>query len=236
MAKILVMLAVVAALVLSVAIFFKVQKIEVQGNSIYSAERIAEASAIELGDNLLLLNKAAAVGNIMSELPYVEQASIGRTMPDTVVIRVKENEVGFAVMTDVNTAWLISSTGKALERIETSDFEVYPHIIGVSVNAPVMGEPVSAKEQSKLNAALAVLAELDGTGLLEHIVSVNVEKDYDIVMWYEDRYEILLGSSQDLPYKVQYLCAILDQLSEYQAGTIDLTLSKDAKASFRPKT
>ena len=236
LARIIIMLAVVAALVLSVAIFFKVQRIEVQGNSIYSAERITAASAIEIGDNLLTLNKASAVGNIIAALPYVEEVSIGRTMPDTVVIRVKENEASFAVLTDTNTAWLISCRGKALERIEMTDFEQHPRILGVSVKAPLMGETVTSTEQSKLDTALEVLRELDGTGLLEHIVTVNVEKDYDIVMWYEDRYEVLLGSGQELGYKMQYLTAILEQLSEYQAGTIDLTLSKESKASFRPRT
>ena len=57
-----------------------------------------------------------------------------------------------------------------------------------------------------------------------------------IGMMIGDRYEILLGSSQQMEYKMQYLVAILDQLSEYQAGTIDLTLTTDSKASFRPKT
>lgn len=48
--------------------------------------------------------------------------------------------------------------------------------------------------------------------------SVNVEKEYDMVVQYDDRYEIDLGSSDRLAYKVQYLQAILEQLSDFQAG------------------
>ena len=234
--RILIMLAIVAAVILGVAIFFKVNTVEVQGNTIYAADRIVQASAIQNGDNLLTLNKAEAVGNIKAALPYVEEVSIGRVMPDTVVILVKESEASFAVRTDDGSVWLMNTKGKALERIEASEFEDRPRIEGLTVTAPVMGQPMTTQEQAKLDAALTVLSSLDGSGLLEHIVSVNVEKDYDIAVWYEDRYEILLGGSQEMDYKMQYLRAILDQLSEYQAGTIDLTLSKDAKASFRPKT
>ncbi|MFQ8765436.1 MAG: hypothetical protein ACLR8U_02085 [Oscillospiraceae bacterium] len=38
-----------------------------------------------------------------------------------------------------------------------------------------------------------------------------------------------------LAYKVQYLQAILEQLSDFQAGTIDLTLSEANRAKFHPK-
>ena len=94
---------------------------------------------------------------------------------------------------------------------------------------------VTAVEQSRLDAALAVLSGLDGTGILEHVASINVEKDYDIIVQYDDRYEIDLGSSDRLAYKVQYLQAILEQLSDFQAGTIDLTLSEANRAKFHPK-
>lgn len=74
--KLLIMLAIVAAVVFGVAIFFKVSTIEVQGNTVYSSEQIVEASQIQPGDNLLTVNKALAVGNIKAALPYVEDVSI----------------------------------------------------------------------------------------------------------------------------------------------------------------
>ena len=42
--KLLIMLAVVAAIVFGVAIFFKVNTIEIQGNTVYSADQIIEAA------------------------------------------------------------------------------------------------------------------------------------------------------------------------------------------------
>ena len=79
--KLLIMLAVVAAIVFGVAIFFKVNTIEIQGNTVYSADQIIEASQIQQGDNLLTVNKALAVGNIKAALPYVEDVSIARSLP-----------------------------------------------------------------------------------------------------------------------------------------------------------
>ena len=69
--KLLIMLAVVAAIVLGVAIFFRVHTVEVQGNTIYSSEQVVKASGVEEGDNLLMVNRAAVAGRIKAMMPYV---------------------------------------------------------------------------------------------------------------------------------------------------------------------
>ena len=110
--RLLIMAAIVAAVIFGVAIFFKVNTVEVQGNTIYSAEEIRSASGIQKGDNLFTLNKEAAAGSIKASLPYVETVSIIRFLPDKIVIEVKESDATFAVTTDTNTTWLINSVGK----------------------------------------------------------------------------------------------------------------------------
>ena len=232
--KLLIMLAVVAAIVFGVAIFFKVNTIEVQGNSVYSADQIIEASQIQQGDNLLTVNKALAVGNIKAALPYVEDVSIARSLPDGIIIQVRESVISFAVMTDTNACWLIGPGGKALERIEPAAFNENPHINGLLISSPTAGDSVSSPTPTALAAALDVMKELDGTGLLEHIRVIDVEKEYDMTLWYDDRYEIKLGGTDEMAYKIRYLCSILDQLSEFQAGTIDLTQATQKRATFQP--
>ena len=232
--KLLIMAALVAAVVFGVAIFFKVGRIEVQGNTIYASDKIIEASGLELGDNLLTVSRATVGGNVKAALPYVDQVSVGRVLPDTVVISVKESQLAFAAATDTNTVWLISPSGKALERIDASLQEQYPQIIGVTLNNPTAGQTVTAVNQSALDAVLSLFSELDGTGILEHVASIDVEKDYDIVVQYDDRYTIRLGGTDDLAYKIQYLTSILAELSDFQAGTIDLTDAANKKATFQP--
>ena len=232
--KLIIMAAVVAAVVFGVAIFFKVNTVEVQGNTVYSAEQIIEASQIRQGDNLLTVNKALAVGNIKAALPYVEDVSIARSLPDGIIIQVRESVISFAVMTDTNACWLIGPSGKALERIEPAAFNENPHINGLLISSPTAGDSVSSPAPTALAAALDVMKQLDGTGLLEHIRVIDVEKEYDITLWYDERYEIKLGGTDEMAYKIRYLCSILEQLSEFQAGTIDLTQAAQKKATFQP--
>ena len=114
--KLLITLVVVAVVLLSFALFFRVRTVEVRGNSIYSADAVIEASGVRQGDNLLTLNKSAAAGRITALLPYVQQVRIARVLPDCVVLEVKESDAAFSVKADDGHAWLMSFTGKLLEQ------------------------------------------------------------------------------------------------------------------------
>lgn len=217
--KLLIMAALVAAVVFGVAIFFKVGRIEVQGNTIYASDKIIEASGLELGD----------------QSAYCEPGDRRRQCESgAAVCRPGERRAGASghgrhfrqgkpaclCRCDGHQYRLADQpSGKALERIDASLQEQYPQIIGVTLNNPTAGQTVTAVNQSALDAVLSLFSELDGTGILEHTASVNVEKEYDIVLQYDDRYEIDLGSTDRLDYKVQYLQAILKELSDFQAGT-----------------
>ena len=231
---VLILLMLLAIAFLIVWKVFTVENVVVEGNELYSSEQIVEASQIQQGDNLLTVNKALAVGNIKAALPYVEDVSIARSLPDGIIIQVRESVVSFAVMTDTNACWLVGPSGKALERIEPAAFNENPHINGLLISTPTEGEAVSSPTPTALAAALDVMKELDGTGLLEHIRVIDVEKEYDMSIWYDERYEIKLGGTDELAYKIRYLCSILDQLSEFQAGTIDLTQAAQKRATFQP--
>ena len=64
----LIFLLICAALVLGMSVFFRVAKIEVVGNSIYTAEEVVEASGIGTGDNLFFINRFSAASRIFSKL------------------------------------------------------------------------------------------------------------------------------------------------------------------------
>lgn len=234
LSRLLMMLAVVAAIVLSVAIFFQVKTVEVQGNSFYDSQAIISASGLGKGDNLLAVNKPAVAGRIKATLPYVEQVQIGRMLPDTIVLKVRESDAVFAVKADSGENWLMSFSGKILEQVSAEAAATHPAITGFVVTAPQPGAQATSENSENLSAALILLKELDGSGIAQKVSKLDVSKPYDIVLWYTDQYEIRLGGSDQMDYKVQYLFAVLEQLTQYQTGTIDLTFAEEKVARFIP--
>lgn len=236
-AKLLVMLAIVAAIVLGVAIFFRVHTVEVQGNKIYSQEQVAEASGLEPGDNLLMINRAAVAGNIKARMPYVRDVSVSPVMPDTVVIQVTESEIAVLVRSDVGAQWYLNTQGRVLGSTVEGFRGQIVEVTGFTITAPKAGEPAVAAEgkTENMEAALQVIRQMEGTGLIGDVTALNAEKVYDLLVYCGKRLEIQLGGSEQMEYKVQYLKLVLEELEPYQAGVIDLTFDVKQVARFIPR-
>ena len=141
--------AVVLALTLGMAIFFKVEVIMVSGMEKYSAWDIREASGIEEGENLLTLNKAKASGKITTQLPYVDTVKIGIKLPDTVNIEITELTVVYAIEDTESGWWLMNANGVIVEQINSTIAQTYTRITGVQVEAPGVGQRAIAAEEEQ---------------------------------------------------------------------------------------
>ena len=82
--------AVAVALTMGATVFFQVETVAVTGNSRDSQEEIIKATGIQTGDNLFRMNKYQIAHQVLQGLPYVEELTIRRALPSTIVITVKE--------------------------------------------------------------------------------------------------------------------------------------------------
>ena len=114
-------LVICVAIIAALTLFFRVNQIEVTGQQRYTTEQGQEASEIQIGDNLILLNKYDAAGSIVETLPYVEDTRINRKLPSTLVIEVTECGTPVAVVQDGYT-WLISSRGKIVDQLDLGGY------------------------------------------------------------------------------------------------------------------
>ena len=95
---ILVAVGVVVAVILSLTVFFKVTAVEVDASkSQYSAAQIRDASGIEEGDSLFLLNREKAVDRISTKLPYTGEIIVKRSFPSKVKVFVEDSTITAAV-------------------------------------------------------------------------------------------------------------------------------------------
>ena len=227
------MLVVVAVFVFGLAIFFKVTEIQVTGNNVYTAQEVVDASGIQMGDNLVTISKGSVVGKILAQLPFVEEISMERVLPGTVVIHVTESDVIYTVDGDDGGQWLMNGSGKILAKADAA--ADYPHLSGVTAEAPEIGSQITSTEQSEnLTAALELLPLLEETEYISQVTEIQVDTTYDIVVLYGDTYEIHLGGTEQLEYKMQYLAAILDEPQVAEGGIIDLSLEESSVAVFKP--
>ena len=247
-------LAVVLALVMGLSVFFKVKTITVTGAETYSAWAVREASGISEGDNLLTFSKIRAGGQIKANLPYVKTVRIGIKLPDTVNIMIEEEDVVYSVKASDGTWWLITSGGRVVEPTTGAAATGYTQVLGVTLESPVAQEMAIAQEDvptetdengelipltvtgaQRLNAALQILRALEANDIVGEAASVDVSRLQDIILWYGTRYQVNLGDSTRLEYKIDCMNDVVLQMSEYQSGILDISFNHWAnKVGYTP--
>jgi len=257
--------AAVLALVVALAVFFRVETVTVLGAEKYTPWMICEASGIQTGDGLLTLSKARAAGKIKSALPYVDQVKIIRQLPSTVQIEITELDVTYAIAAEDTTWWLIDSSGRAVEAIDASGASGYTRILGVTIQTPRQNQNVTATETlpvtegteadgetqdgevtiptqpvetngQRLSAALSVLKALEENGIIGQVSAVNVESLADLALQYGQRFQVKLGSADRISYKISYMSQMVAQLADHQTGTLDVSFEFSEQGIFSPES
>lgn len=246
-----VVVAVVLAIVMGLSVFFRVEKVVVYGNNAYSAWTIQEASGIENGQNLLTFGSVRACGKIRTNLPYVDTVRIGIKLPDTVNIYIKEFDVVYAIASPGGEWWLMTSGGKITDKIDAGTANSYTKVLGVEVESPAVGADAKAVEElipvtqettaegeivstepvftitgaDRLKAALMILDALELNDIVGEASSVNVASLNNLELMYGTRYQVKLGDSANMEYKIASMKQAVAQLNEYQTGILDCSFT-----------
>lgn len=245
--------AVVAAMVLCLSIFFRVETVTVSGNKAYSAWKVKEASGIQDGDYLLTFSKSRACAKIKAGLPYVDTVRIGIKLPNTVNIVIEEIDVLYAVQDVDGIWWLMTSGGRIMEQTDAAGAANLTKVLGVKLNDPEkdaqatafqpMDQPAQSEEasapqdettaptplivteQQKLNAALNILQALELNEVVGEAASVDVSDLSRIELWYGTRYQVNLGDTSNMDYKIACLKYTVSSLSDYDSGELDISFT-----------
>ena len=235
--------AVVLAVLFGMSIFFKVEQVQISGTVKYDPMEILEASGVNEGDNLLLLNKNRISASIKNQKNYINTVQIGRKLPGTVVISVTELDVFYAAQDQKGSWWLLSSAGKVVDTCAAADAEDLTMIIGVQLADPVVGSqakayeaapqpnedgevtPVTVYAQEKLDLALSVIQTMENSGFIGSIAKVDVTDPGDIQLWYGTRFQMLLGNQNDLQRKIGALHQVLGTVDDHTSGILDASFT-----------
>ncbi len=239
--------AIVVALVLCMAVFFRVEHIQVSGMEQYSAWDISQASGIKQGDSLFSLGLPGAAARIQA-LNYVKDVRIGIKLPNIVRIEITEVRVTYAIKAENDDWWLVDSRGRVIEKAPEEG--TYTKILGVHLLNPQVGEqavaletatpgvdeegnpiPVTVTAAHQLTVALNIADYLEANGVIGQAASIDVNDLGNIQFWYAEQYQVKLGDESQLSYKINLAKGAIDKLSQesHNSGVLDasLTVQKD---------
>lgn len=212
-------IAVVTLAVLSLTVFFSVEKITVDSkNSPYTSEQIIKASGIKKGENLWMTGFNAE-DQIPVKLPYVAEATVKRNFPSSIIIKTTLAKAVYTVNFK-NNYYVCDKDYKILEVKKECDSGLVL-ISGMDLNETKAGKKVAfgdEKKQEALEKTLSLLKEKNIT-----VNSVDVTELMEITVRAEGRFNVNFGSAAHLDLKIAHLAGMLRSVDDDAQGSIDLS-------------
>lgn len=225
---------VVIATVFLMSIFLRINDIRVEGNEHYTDEEIIKAIDIEQGDNLFFFDRFAAISRVFAKLPYVEEVSVKRELPDRVIIRVAEcKALAYIAVGDEN--WTIDHNCKVLGKATSGELGSLIRIEGIDPGTLLIGEKLTTSDGDEMPVDFVsdALHQIQGRQLAEHVRSMDFTEILGVKLQYGTRFTVILGGRSSLDHKFAMLESVLEQLKAGDVGIIDV--SDGTSAHFIPQ-
>lgn len=217
------------SVVVAMSIFFRVSTVEVEGNQDYTDQEIVSATGIDAGDNLFFLNRISAISRMMARLPYIQEASVSRVLPDKVVITVKESSAVATVQSETS-AWMIDRNCKMMTAVTESEAMGLIPVTGITAVLPNVGDPINPAEgdEGKIEYLSEILLEIEVRDLQSRISKIDISDPSNPVLRFDDRFDVKLGAKGDTIRKFGLFLSASEQLASGDMGVIDLSLDENA--------
>jgi Cell division septal protein len=229
---ILLVIALIAAAVCA-AVFFKVEKVAVEGASPYSDAQIAGASGIKKGTNLFSIKQDPIEKNLCSKLPFIKSAAIKLNIPTTVTIDVIQDTPKYLFIIGKRYVYADDKL-KALElRADPRSGKGVINVTGAQIAAVQAGTAIAFKTGSQASLIQTLAAEIAAAGLPD-ATSMNVADSYQLSVLYDNRINILIGTPNGADDKLRAAGQIISQaLKPDERGTLDVS-AQNKRYIFSP--
>ncbi len=108
----------------------------------------------------------------------------------------------------------------------------------VEVTEPLPTDPESTEEtvaptapdtivmpSEQLSVALTIIACMEENGIIGEATNVDVTNLYDLLLLYDNRYQVMLGDSSKMSYKIRAMVQAVDQMMDYHRGYLDVSFT-----------
>ncbi len=245
--------------ILSLTVFFNIEKIEVQGSEQYSQEEILSFLDIKEGDNLLRINTGEAEDTLLRELTKADQVKVSRAFPNGLKVTVTDG-VPSAQLENEGSYYVISQSGRILSVGDSPEVGSGILISGIDLTGAVEGDYVDHVQERLWEEACAAAEEADEpqpekpddvqnlqtffaalkTAEYSSVTAVDLTDDLSLTLYWENRIQVLLGSFSELDYKLAFAKTLLtdEQYAEIigpdAVGILDVA-STSSGVQFFPK-
>ena len=206
-----------AAVYLCLTMLFNVDRINIEGNTLYEELDLIETSGIEKGENLFEVDTAYAEDKLYSVYSYIEEVEVKRAFPNAVNIKIVE-AIPFSVIEEADGYTLVSAGGKVLERgLE----EVPREMLSVRGLSTITSTEDDIKRMDLMKKIIGTMQKLG----MENYNFLDLSDTLEITMIYDNRVKVNLGNELEMDYKLQFADNVItEKLSKTGYQLVDASV------------
>lgn len=252
---------------LTVTMLFKINTLEVavDGEVVqevggYSSAEILQALGVHAEENIFSFDPAEKAAALEKQFPLLENIRVERDYPNTVVVRTNAATAVYAMQT--SGGWLSLSAGLKIldqdsaqpdliilcggEPVSTTpgtqlEFETGPSgpSSGSAASDSAASSEAGPPTDKRLESLNTLLTALDSSELGADVTRIEFEDPEQMAFLYQDRISVLLGTLNELDYKLRLAKYVLlnedgKGCSPTDTGMLDLShLSASSSRKFR---
>ena len=259
-----------AGIYLTVTMLFKISAIQVRtADGVvseaggYSSEQIVQALGVNLEENIFSFDPASKAAALEQVFPMLENIRVERDYPGTVVIQVTEAQPAYTMQT--SGGWLTLSASLKILSSDAAQPAGLPTLYGGEPVSQTPGTQLSFEQPAPASSAASdsaasdsasgtaeeagdkrldslntLLAALDALGMRGDVTRIEFADPEEMSFLYQDRISVLLGTLNELDYKLKLAQHVLlnadgSGCAATDTGTLDFThisMSSTRKFTF----
>lgn len=234
----------------------------------YSSEQIVQALGVNLEENIFSFDPASKAAALEQVFPLLENIRVERDYPGTVVIQVTEAQPAYTMQT--SGGWLTLSASLKILSSDAAQPAGLPTLYGgepvsqnpgtqLSFEQPTPASSVASDSAAsdsaasdsasgtaeeagdkRLDSLNTLLAALDALGMRGDVTRIEFADPEEMSFLYQDRISVLLGTLNELDYKLKLAQHVLlnadgSGCAATDTGTLDFThisMSSTRKFTF----
>ncbi|UQK45306.1 FtsQ-type POTRA domain-containing protein [Faecalibacterium sp. I3-3-33] len=238
-----------AGIYLTMTMLFRINSIQVQtpdGKQVteiagYSADSILQRMGVQLEENIFSFEPGEKAAVLEQNFPLLGSIKVIRDYPNTVVVQVTEAVPAYAVQNGskwlvISDKWKILSEestqpeglctlygGKLQDTTPGQGFWFVDDADAASASGSEAAESESAvsTETARMEALRTLRSKLEEYGLSQDVTRLEVADTEQIAFLYQDRISVLLGTLNDLDYKLDRARYVLTNADGKGCGPTD---------------
>ena len=238
-----------AGIYLTMTMLFRINSIQVQtpdGKQVteiagYSADSILQRMGVQLEENIFSFEPGEKAAVLEQNFPLLGSIKVIRDYPNTVVVQVTEAVPAYAVQN--GNKWLVISDKWKILSEESTQPEGLCTLYGGKLQDTTPGqgfwfvddadaasasgseaagsESTADTEDARMEALRTLVGKLEEYGLSQDVTRLEVADTEQIAFLYQDRISVLLGTLNDLDYKLDRARYVLTNADGKGCGPTD---------------